>query len=431
MRWVCFAMGIVWVLVGCKHPEALPSERVYMAAIAPAHERSLGPLADHIPEPERGPENVVTHNPTHGPEHGPEGQPENVPPEQMPMKPGEGPRPDGDPNDGLAFKPKVATRQAPKVLGRIGPDDLPTSEHLWKRAVKWAPPAPAYKVVLGDVWVAYHENGNSVRWQGEIPVRHGSGLIGGTCFVRQGRITYLCTEEERAQVEREAFLARVLYWHGLMDSANVDVRSPTELVVSSTDKKHMVIARIDEKSGRLRTLSSGASPRIENISSLEWIAKPEPMLWESLESVAHGATERTESSPFWGLCGDAMGSISGVIQKIESLKARVESRGAELDRRVGMLIEKQAPDGWRVCVPITQEVDGASRFRAKPVGRIWHQGGVDTVMEQKAALDDWLRRNGLMVLPKASVRIRLFDLNRLGAPREPLCALEIGLESPQ
>ena len=62
---------------------------------------------------------------------------------------------------------------------------------------------------------------------------------------------------------------------------------------------------------------------------------------------------------------------------------------------------------------------------------IWHQGGVDTVMEQKAALDDWLRRNGLMVLPKASVRIRLFDLNRLGAPREPLCALEIGLESPQ
>jgi hypothetical protein len=429
MRWVCFAMGVVWVLVGCKHPEALPSERVYMAAIAPAFERSLGPLADHIPEPERGPENVATHNPTHGPEHGPEGTPENVPPDQMPMKPGEGPRPDGDPNDGLAFKPKVATRQAPKVLGRIGPDDLPTSEQLWKRAAKWAPSAPAYKVHLGDTWVAYHENGNSVRWQGEVPVRQGSGLIGGTCFVRQGRIAYPCTEDERTQVHREAFFARVLYWHGLMDSANVDVRGRTELVVSSTDKQHMVLAGIDEKTGRLQSLSSGASPRIENIEKLEWIDNPSPMLWEALESVAHGATERTESRPFWGLCADAMGSISVVTQKIESLKARVESRGAALDRRIGVLIEGQAPEGWRVCVPITQEVDGASRFRAKSVARIWHQGGVETVMEQATALKDWLRRNELKAFPKAVHRIRLFDLKRLGATNEPLCALEIGLES--
>ncbi len=111
---------VLGTLSGCKHSEPLPSERLYMAAIAPASERSLGPMPDHVPEPDRGEENKPENVPTHGPEHGPEGRPENVPADQMPVEPGPEPGPEMAP-----FRGQNGSQKRAGIWLKTGPGNVP------------------------------------------------------------------------------------------------------------------------------------------------------------------------------------------------------------------------------------------------------------------------------------------------------------------
>jgi len=419
-----------------------------MAAIAPASERSLGPMPDHVPEPDRGEENKPENVPTHGPEHGPEGRPENVPADQMPVEPGPEPgpepgvapgpehrehrphRPEGGPDDddGLAFKPEIAKRQAPTVLGNIGADGRPTPERVLDRGRAWLPPEVGFSVALGEERLAFRPPADVIQWRGSVPMRYGLGQIKGTCFVRIGRVTYPCDAAEKKRVAQNLLIAQVLHWRGLSKVATLTIPTREKVVIHSKDQQHQVSLGMDPDSATIQSLSTVEGALFSNLGEAAFEKVASDMVWESGDLVAHGAMERAQTEEFWALCSDYDGALETVSARVDVLRTRAKKRGAAIDTRRGLVVEPDSEAGGRVCVPLLGEVDGASRFGTKSMGQRWHRGREwSTIVKEKSTLQAWLTENAMAPAKPLRWRIRVFDTPVVMGPNDGVAVLEVTL----